>query len=128
MQIWKTEFAITDLDAPLSPHLQAGRQKSLADLRQMIDFCLERQLRPVLIFPPMTHHLTRLFSETARETYMYSFIREANTQKIPFLDYLSDPRFADPALYVNSFFLNLRGRKLFTAQVLKDLGLENPTP
>jgi hypothetical protein len=121
MQIWKEEFAITDLEAPLSPTLKEGRKKSVEDLQKIIDFCLERRLKPVLIFPPMTNYLTRLFSETVRETYIYSFIREANVKNIPFLDYLDDSRFTDSSLYFNSFFLNLRGRTLFTAQILEDL-------
>jgi hypothetical protein len=121
MEGWKAEFAIKDLEAPLSSALQESRKKSIDDLQKLIDFCLERSLRPVLIFPPMSDYLSRLFSEAARETYIYSFIREANIKHVPFLDYLDDERFSDPDLYFNSFFLNLRGRKLFTGQVLSDL-------
>jgi hypothetical protein len=123
MNVWKKEFNIMDFDAPLSDELETGRKKSVKDLQSIIDFCLERNLKPVLIFPPMTNYLSRLFSEKAREMYIYSFIREANTKNIPFLDYMEDERFRDPDLYFNSFFLNLKGRKLFTKQVLKDLNL-----
>jgi hypothetical protein len=89
----------------------------------MIDFCIERNLKPVLIIPPMTKYLSCLLTDTIREIYIYSFIREANVKNIPFLDYMDDERFSDPSLYFNSFFLNLRGRKLFTKQVLKDLNI-----
>jgi len=121
MKIWKDEFHITDLNAPLPGELKEGREKSIKDLQNLIDFCLERSLKPILIFPPMSKYLSRLFSETARETYIYSFIREANVKNIPFLDYFDDKRWSDENLYFNSFFLNLKGRKLFTQQVLKDL-------
>jgi len=126
MNVWKEEFHIVDLDAPLTNELQEGRKKSIKDLQNLIDFCLERSLRPVLIMPPMSKYLSRLFSTTARETYIYSFIREVNTKNIPFLDYLDDERWSDASLYFNSFFLHLKGRKLFTQQVLKDLYL-NPS-
>ena len=125
MECWKKEFNITDLNAPLSKELQEGRKKSIRDLQNLIDFCLERSLKPVLIFPPVSKYLSRLFSENVREKYIYSFIREANVKNIPFLDYLDDERWGDEGLYFNSFFLNLKGRKLFTQQVLKDLNLNN---
>ena len=121
IKIWKEEFHIADLNAPLSDELQEGREKSIKDLQNLIDFCLERSLKPVLIMPPMSKYLSSLLSETARETYIYSFIRDANTKKIPFLDYLDNQRWSDENLYFNSFFLNLKGRKLFTKQVLQDL-------
>jgi hypothetical protein len=123
MEIWKKEFNIKDFNAPLTPELQEGRKISIKDLQAIIDFCIERELKPVLILPPMSKYLSRLFTAKIRETYIYSFIREANERNIPFLDYLSDERFSDPSLYFNSFFLNLRGRKIFTNQVLKDLDI-----
>jgi len=123
IKLWKDEFHIADLNAPLPSELQKAREKSVSDLRNLIDFCLERGLKPVLIFPPMSKYLSRLFSEAALETYIYSFIREVNIKNIPFLDYLDDDRWSDESLYFNSFFLHLKGRKLFTQQVLKDLNL-----
>ncbi|MDR2408251.1 MAG: hypothetical protein LBE13_09105 [Bacteroidales bacterium] len=123
MDGWKKDFNIKDFNAPLSPELQEGRKISIKNLQNMIDFCIERNLKPVLIIPPMTKYLSCLFTETIRETYIYSFIREANVKNIPFLDYMDDERFSNPSLYFNSFFLNLRGRKLFTKQVLKDLNI-----
>jgi hypothetical protein len=123
MNGWKEEFNIKDWNVPLTSELQEGRKISIKDLQIMIDFCIERNLKPVLIIPPMTKYLSCLLTDTIRETYIYSFIREANVKNIPFLDYMDDERFSDPSLYFNSFFLNLRGRKLFTKQVLKDLNI-----
>ncbi|MDR1180532.1 MAG: hypothetical protein LBL13_00930 [Bacteroidales bacterium] len=123
MDGWKKEFNIKNFNAPLTLELQEGRKISVKNLQNMIDFCIERGLKPVLILPPMSKYLSRLFTDKIRETYIYSFIREANVRNIPFLDYLDDERFSDPSLYFNSFFLNLRGRKIFTKQVLKDLNI-----
>jgi hypothetical protein len=122
---WKKEFNIKDLNESLTDELKKGREKSILTLQNLIDFCLERDLKPVLIFPPMTTYLSRLFTDKARETYIYSFIREANIKNIPFLDYMDDKRFINPNLYFNSFFLNLKGRKEFTRQVLLDLNIIN---
>lgn len=123
MKLWKQEFAIKDLELPLDERLQNARAQSVKDLQAIIDFCLERKLRPVLVIPPMSAFLAARFTSQMRETYIYSFIRQANVHQIPFLDYLDDERFSAPDLYFNSFFLNLRGRKLFTRQVLADLGI-----
>ena len=46
---------------------------------------------------------------------------EANEAKVPVKNYLTDERFTDPSLYINSFFFNTKGRKKFTKQFLEDL-------
>ncbi|MEG2340933.1 MAG: hypothetical protein RSA53_11010 [Odoribacter sp.] len=120
---WKKEFNITDLEAPLTADNMARRCENINILREMIDFCLERGMKPVLVIPPMTHYLSMKFSESFRQNYIYSFVNESNIQNVPFLDYMSDERFSDPEFYFNSFFLNRKGRELFTKQVLKDLKL-----
>lgn len=123
MNCWKDEFHLHDLELPLDAEMQEFRQKSIKDLQMIIDFCLERSLKPVIVVPPMSPFLSRKFTTGMRETFIYSFIRQANIHGIPFLDYLEDDRFTDTNLYFNSFFLNLNGRKYFTQQVLKDLNI-----
>ena len=39
------------------------------------------------------------------------------------LDYIFDDRSSKPELFNGSFFLNLSGRKEFSRQLMKDLGL-----
>jgi hypothetical protein len=123
VESWKENFDIEDFEAPLSDIHKESIAESVAILSEMIDFCIERDLKPVLIIPPVTRYMSACFSESVREQFMYDFIRRANKQNIPLLDYYTDARFQDPQLYFNSFFLNLKGRKLFTKQVLKDLNI-----
>ena len=121
---WKHEFNIKNLDLPLDNDMEAYHEECANKFVEIINFCKERDLKPVLIFPPMSNVLNARFSEKAKDTYIYSFIR--NIQKktaVDFLDYMCDKRFSSTELFFNSFFLNLRGRKLFTKQVLKDLNL-----
>lgn len=125
MKCWKEEFHIQNLELPLNAEMLQYRQKSVQDLQAIINFCLERSLKPVIVIPPMSPILSSKFTSNMREIFIYSFIKQANTQQIPFLDYLDDKQFADTNLYFNSFFLNLNGRKRFTQQVLKDLNLTN---
>jgi len=120
---WKEEFDINDLDAPITQSNLDRKIANVSLLSEVISFCLERNLKPVVVLPPVTRALSSKFSETFRENYIYSFIKEANINQVLFLNYFDDERFTEPNLYFNSFFLNLKGRKIFTSQVLSDLGI-----
>lgn len=120
---WLSEFGITDLEGSFSPENEKGREKRIKLLSDIIGFCIERDLKPVIVIPPMHPTLSSKFSETFRENYIYSFIRAANKKGIPFLSYIDDTRFKEDRLYRNSFFLNEVGAKKFTNIVLKDIGL-----
>ena len=123
LDAWKLEFSISDLDAQVSEQNRDCIAYNTNLLTEMISFCLERNLKPVIVIPPVTKALSSKFSEKFRENYIYSFIRKVDTKQITFLNYFDDGRFADSDLYFNSFFLNAKGRRLFTNTVLRDLNL-----
>jgi hypothetical protein len=120
---WKLEFSISDLDAQVSEQNRDCIGYNTNLLTEMISFCLERNLKPVFVLPPTTKALSSKLSERFRETYIYSFIRNANTHHVPFLNYLDDARFSNNELFFNSLFLNAKGKNIFTAVVLNELGL-----
>lgn len=120
---WKRQFSISDFDAPVSEHNRDCIDYNTNLLSEMISFCLERNLKPVLVLPPVTTELNSLFSDNFCESYIYSIIHNANKHHVPFLNYLSDARFSEKELFFNSFFLNAKGRKVFTRVVLSDLKL-----
>lgn len=120
---WLSEFGITDLEAGLSQENKKGREKRIKLLSDIINFCIERDLKPVIVIPPMHPTLASKFPETFRENYIYSFIRKANTVGVPFYDYMVDSRFEDDCYYRNSFFMNDIGAKLFTSILFKEIGL-----
>ena len=121
---WMKEFDILDLNAPLDERMEKCHEECADQFAAIVDFCKERQLKPVLVFPPISSVLASRFSRQARETYIYSFVcRVQKRTPVEFLDYMDCEEFSSPQHYFNSFFLNLRGRKLFTHRVLKDLGL-----
>ena len=120
---WLTEFGITDIEAGLSQENKKGQEKRIKLLSDIINFCMERDLKPVIVIPPMHPSLASKFPETFRENYIYSFIRKANTVGVPCYDYMEDSRFKDYCYYRNSFFMNDFGAKIFTSVFLKEIGL-----
>lgn len=117
---WKKQFNITDMDAPLPIHIKKGREKRVSILKDIISFCKERDLRPVIVLPPITQHLSSKMSETFRQNYIYSFLEEVDSCSTPFLNYLDDNRFQDKDFF-NSFFLNKEGAKKFTKIVYDEI-------
>ena len=92
-------------------------------LRGIMQFCMAKNLKPIVVMPPVHSSLTKYFTHSFRNNYIDSFIKETLHDSIPYLDYMDDRLFADKIYYSNSFFLNKRGRKLFTCRVLQDVGL-----
>lgn len=121
---WMQQFSILNFDYPLRIHNIDMYDTAVDILREMIGFCIERELRPVIVVPPVTTHLSSRMSMSVREKYMYSFIKKADTANVPCLDYFDNDRFQSDDLFRDSLCLNEKGAILFTKQVLKDVGLE----
>lgn len=120
---WLKEFEIDDINAPLSEENKRRQGKRVALLSDIITFCQQRDLRPVIVIPPLHPYLASKLSGIFRENYIYSFINKANTARVPFYDYMDDERFASDKYYRNTFFMNDAGAKYFTEIFLKELGL-----
>ncbi len=120
VRIWKRQFSIKDYDDPISPRNEQRLKGNIQIMQEIIDFCTERSYKPVVILPSITEHLAKYFTPTFRKIYIYDFIRKLN-RDIQVLDYMDDKTFKSDDMYFNSFFLNSKGRKIFTHQVLKDL-------
>lgn len=114
---WKEQFNIEDFNAPLTSQNAEGRKFRIILMRQIIDFCIEHNYRPIYVIPPVTKHLNQYFTLTFKEIYIYSYLKEVN-RNIPLLDYSTDIFFQNDELYFNSFFLNQKGRKLFTEEII----------
>lgn len=118
---WKKQFKIEDMDAPLLSHIIEGRKKRVETLKEMYRFCIDRELRMVVVLPPVTKALSTKFSKTFRENYIYSFLREAGIPQDIFYDCLEDEELSKSEYFVNCMFLNKKGAELFTKKVLTTL-------
>lgn len=117
---WKKQFEITDFEAPLSIKNKEGRAFRTKIMQEIIDFCLEREYKPILVIPPTTSYLSNFFTKDFEELYIYSFIKEIG-RDIPLLDYSKKEDLKDEQLYLNALILNQSGRVLLTKNLLKDL-------
>lgn len=122
MRGWARQFGIADFEAPLTAENLESRKVRVKVLRDLVDFCVERGYRPVYVIPPVERHLAEKFTKQFKEIYIYGYLKDV-ARDVPLLDYTNDPEWQSADLYFNSFFLNRRGRKLFTECVVKDVGL-----
>ena len=122
MMGWTNQFRIEDFEAPLTEENLKGREVRVGVMQELIDFIVERGYRPIWVLPPVTRHLAKFFTPKFREIYIDSYLREVN-RDVRLLDYTNDAELQDDSLYFNSFFLNAKGRHIFTKRVLNDLQL-----
>lgn len=121
---WKHEFALSDFSKPLSLINQDGLKDASFILNDMISFCKERDIKPVLVLPPMYHTLASKFDNDARKVLLGDLLKTLDDKTVTFLNYMDDTRFShDITLFKDSFLLNKKGAKKFTKIVLHDIGL-----
>lgn len=121
---WKYEFSISDFSQPLSLLNQDGLKDASACLNEMVAFCKERNITPVMVLPPMYHTLSDKFDNHARKILLEDLMDSIKDKSVMFLNYMDDSRFSnDRSLFQNSFLLNKNGARKFTEIVLKDIGI-----
>ena len=118
---WNSEFDITLPSPILSQENEYEIQQNIKILKEMLIYCTLRRLKPVIAILPVTEHLSSRFTEYFIQTHIFHYINEANVVEAPMLNYLKDERFTSPELYINSFFMNKRGRKKITMEIIGKL-------
>lgn len=118
---WNKEFNIQLPTPLLSQENRDAISKNIQILKEMIDFCISKGLKPVIAILPVTNFLYSRFTPEFIENHILAYIANANEAKVPVVNYLTDERFTDPSLYINTFFFNTIGRKKFTKQFIEDL-------
>lgn len=125
IDLWMKQFNITDLNQPLSKENLIGRKSRLVIVKDILCFCHERDLKPVIVLPPAHHSLNYYFTSTFVKNYITSFIEELNAPSVRVLDYLNHPSFTKDELFQDAYYMNNQGARIFTKQVLTDLNLIN---
>lgn len=120
---WKRQFCITDLSAPMSDKHREEQSDRAETLREMVEFCKERNLRPYIVLPPVHPALSKRLPQAFLKDYVYDFIKTAISDSNIVLDYLNCETFHNDKYFQDSYLLNKQGAKNFTEKILKDLEL-----
>lgn len=121
---WFKEFSIQSLDYPLSLLNKDGINDAASILNDIIFFCKERNITPVLVLPPVYHTLSEKYGEKGKQLLLFSLIDKIEDKSVKFLNYLDDDRFShESTLFHDSYLLNKDGAKKFTKIVLSDIGI-----
>ena len=120
---WKQQFDIMDLDAPMSVKHREEQNQRGELLREIILFCIERNLKPYIVLPPIHPSLLSKLSSTFMKHYVYDFIDKAVDDKKIVLDYLKDISFNHNRYFINSYLMNKSGALVFTTKILSELHL-----
>lgn len=113
---WQKQFGITDLNVFLSPQHAEEQSARAATLHEMICFCRERMLKPVVVLLPMHPALARQLSGSFRQHYIYDFIQKADIGDTPFIDGFEEVGYSDED-FRSSYFLSRHGAMKFTSQL-----------
>ena len=119
---WCRQFGLRNtVDSDISDDLEQIFVKTRQVLTEMIQYCQDNQLKPVLVVTPVSKIMNERISNTFIDRVLFTNINKANVQNVPVLNYLRDREFEDYRLYHNSAdCLNARGRRLFTKKLLAD--------
>lgn len=116
---WKKEFQLEDFDpAHISNYVKDALQFNKRVLDEVVVFCKDNVLHPILVIPPLTKELNVLIPDEFKECCTYSVVRRND---IPLLDYSMDERFCQHSNFLDALKMNKQGRILFTNQLVKDL-------
>lgn len=118
MSMWKKQFGIISLIDPVSEAHLSEIESRRNTLIEMITFCKERSLSPVIVMPPFHKALRNLFPQEFDENYLVPFLEGIDA---PVLSYFRDTTFQDDSQFKNAYFLNEDGAKAFTSRIIKDI-------
>lgn len=132
IHLWKSEFKINDLNEPLSQANVEGMVKRQNLVNEIIAFCLERNLQPVIISPPVHEALINYFTDDFCRNYLFNFISGLDLKGVPYIHWLNpkmdSPIAFDSSDFQNSFFLNSKGSEKFMKAYIEYLKLNNLFP
>lgn len=118
---WNQEFDITLPTPNLSEENKNEIQQNIRILREMLEYCKMHKFKPIITILPVTDYLSSRFTDEFIQEYILRYINVANTVKAPVLNYLNDKRFTSSELYINSFFMNKKGRKIITKEIINNI-------
>lgn len=116
---WKKEFELINFEVenlPLSVKMDIEKNSKILD--EIIEFCEERDIKPIFVLPPVSKPIMSHIPIDFRNLCLYSILKSKN---IPLLDYTDDQVLTKDENFVDALCLNAQGRKKFTQEVISKL-------
>lgn len=96
-------------------------ERNVKQLREIVDYCSEKGYQVILTMEPVHQSYQEYFNEEVMNRLVFQYLKALKLD-VPFLNYMSDQRFADNKDYfIDPDHLNREGRKMFSWIVYKDL-------
>jgi hypothetical protein len=122
IDVWLRKFSLKSIDnIVVSVKHKNDIQANITILREMIDFCLMHNYRPIVIIMPVSEELTNLIPLPFVKKYILENIRQANSAGIPVFNYWGEKQFTNSVFFLNALLFNMKGRKKFTKTTLVKL-------
>ena len=115
---WNREFDISLPNPKLSKENESDISQNICILREMLEYCKLHNFKPIITILPVTKYLSSRFTDEFIHEHILRYIDAANSVNAPVLNFLKDERFTAPELYINSFFMNKKGRTLFANEFI----------
>lgn len=120
IEMWKKEFNISDLESTMPHHLLQGHNKRLGLIKEIFEFCAERQIRVSIVIPPVHPALSKYFTPKFKQIYLEPIISIARTNNALIMDMLNDIDFQSPD-FADSFYLNDSGSQKFMQKLESEI-------
>lgn len=122
-ECWNPQFGINiERMQPLTEENIFSINKNIKILRDIVCFCIQNKLTPIICYLPITSYLGNKFSKEFIDLYIKRYVQEAiNGESVRIIDLMKDNRFIDKDFYFNSFFMNKKGATVFTKEFIKEL-------
>ncbi|MFR2070235.1 MAG: hypothetical protein ACLS4S_08695 [Bacteroides nordii] len=104
----------------LPTHLERIWNSNRNTLKEMIAFCIERELRVAVVVLPISKHVVELIPTNVLKECVNSFIEGLEKENITVLDYYKIQELRSSALYVDAIHLNRFGAHEFTDKLVRD--------
>lgn len=121
-KVWNPAYGI-DIEnmGPLSDTNKKDIQGSKRALREIAEYCKNKNLKLMVVYPPMTAELHSKFSDEFIAQYIRQYVKEAlQGYQVEEADYTHDSRFFDSKYYIDAFFMNRVGAACFTETFLNE--------
>lgn len=128
---WKKEFDIEEFTDSLSLKNLNRLNYTCKILYKIRVMCMQHNIKFTIVIPPLHRFLLQELGESPeafqsfREVYIDKLIKPLSSDtQVNVLDYLNDSTYSEcDSIWASSLFMNKIGAKLFTRQVLTDIGI-----